>query len=253
MRSVVQHVDPLRVRIVGRGRAGGSLNLALSESPSVTVVESIAHNADLGPAAGDVDLVVLAVPDHAIASVAQRIVPCDSAVVIHLSGASGLDRLTPHSRRGSLHPLVSMSDPESGAKVLRGAWMAVSGDPLVHALAEALDGREFQVEESDRALYHATAAIAANHLVGLLGQVERLSLQLGVPVEAFLDLAGTAFASTRHLGAAAALTGPVARGDWETVRSHLAALPSSEVALYRANLALVARLANRVVPDDLVG
>lgn len=234
----------LRVRIVGNGRAGGSLAGALDGRAWVEVL----GRGDLTDAARDVDLLVLAVPDRAIASCAASIEPAD-AVVVHLSGVTGLDALAPHRRVGSLHPLVSFPDATQGARRFRGAWMAVAGDPMADQLARLLDGRTFHVADDQRALYHATACIASNHLVALMSQVERLAASLGVPAQPFLELASGAMANTLATGAAAALTGPVSRGDWETVRRHVAALPSAERPLYLALAAEAAALAGVDLPD----
>ena len=100
-----------------------------------------------------------------------------------------------------------------------------------------------EVADADRIRYHATAVVAANHLVALLGQVERLARSIDVPLDAYLDLARGALDNAASLGPAAALTGPVARGDWDTVASHLDALPDGERALY----SLLADAAHRLV------
>jgi predicted short-subunit dehydrogenase-like oxidoreductase (DUF2520 family) len=236
----------LRIRIIGRGRAGGALAGALAGRAAV---ETLGRGPNRKAASG-VDLLVLAVPDQVIAHCAMSIEPGD-AVVSHLSGATLLSALSPHARVASLHPLVSIPDPIEGARRIRGAWMAVAGDPLINEVAGLLDGRTFQVDDAHRALYHATAAIAANHLVALMGQVERLAALIGVPSRPFLDLAVGALANTVDSGAAAALTGPVTRNDWETVRRHLAALPATEHALYLALMGEVAATAGRDIPLDL--
>ena len=236
----------LRVRIIGRGRAGGAFARALD---SVTTVELLGRGNHRDAATG-VDFVVLAVPDAAIAACAQAIATGD-AVVVHISGATTLSALAPHRRVASLHPLVSMPDPVEGARRLRGAWMAVAGDPLIDRLAEALNGRVFRVGDEHRALYHATAAVAANHLVALMAQVERLAGLTNVPVEAFLELAVGALDNVVASGAAAALTGPVARQDWQTVRGHVDALPAIERPLYLALVEQAATLAGHDLPSDL--
>ncbi len=195
-------------------------------------VEQISGRAeDLSGAGRSVDLVILAVPDGAIASVADRIEPTDAAVC-HLAGSLGLDVLSPHRRRAAVHPLVALPDAETGARRLRGAWFAVAGDAVADAVVEAYGGRSFVVADGDRAAYHAAAVIASNHLVALMGQVERIGAVVGAPRPAMIDLARGSLENVASMGAAAALTGPVARGDEETVRRHRAALPSDEVALY---------------------
>jgi predicted short-subunit dehydrogenase-like oxidoreductase (DUF2520 family) len=129
--------------------------------------------------------------------------------------------------------------------------MAIAGDDGVNELAEALSGRVFEVDDAVRTTYHAAAAIASNHLVALLGQVQRLADASGVPFQAFLSLASASLDNVSALGAAPALTGPVAREDWDTIRVHLAALPTDELATYRAMVIEAARLAGKDLPPDL--
>lgn len=236
-----------RLRIVGRGRLGRALTAALAGSDGWEV-ELVAGHTTTPSAAAGVDLVLLCVPDAAIADVAGRLAPEASAVVAHCSGATGLDVLEPHERRASLHPLVSVPDEVRGAAALVGGWYAVSGDPLVAELVEALRGRSVAVADGDRQRYHAAAVVASNHLVALMGQVERIAGSMGLPLDAFLDLARGSLDNVAELGAGAALTGPVARGDWATVRAHLAAIDTSERAAYLAGVELAARLAGH---DDV--
>jgi predicted short-subunit dehydrogenase-like oxidoreductase (DUF2520 family) len=115
---------------------------------------------------------------------------------------------------------------------------------LVHRVVDDLDGRAVAVVDGDRAAYHAAAAVASNHLVALLGQVERLADAVGVPLEAFLDLAAGSLDNVRAVGPAAALTGPAARGDEATIAAHLAALAPDERATYEALVAEARRLAS---------
>ncbi len=233
----------MRVRIIGPGRAGRSLHLALARA-HWPVEDLLGRRDDLAAAAHDVDLLVIAVPDAAVADVAAAVEPDPRSVVAHLSGSLGLGPLSGHPRRAVLHPLVAMPDPERGAERLVGAWfgLAVDGDPLVEAVVDELHGRVVRVAEGDWARYHAAAAIAANHLVALLGQVERVAASIGAPLEAYLDLARGSLADVAALGPAAALTGPVRRGDTATVERHQAALPEEERAAYRALAEEAARL-----------
>lgn len=244
---------PVRFRIVGPGRAGESLGIALARA-GWERHSDVNRSDDASRAAEGVDLVVIAVPDGAIATVAAAIEPDDRVVIAHLAGSLGLDVLEPHVRRAALHPLVSLPCPEVGAKRLTaGAWFATAGDPLVEKAVADLDGRSFTIDDADRGRYHAGAAIASNHLVALLGQVERIADHIGMPLEAYLDLATATLANVGELGPAAALTGPVARGDWDTVRAHLSALPETERPAYRALATEAARLADRSVPPDVGG
>jgi predicted short-subunit dehydrogenase-like oxidoreductase (DUF2520 family) len=218
------------VRIIGPGRAGRSLAAALEGTPWV-VTDLLGRDGPVDRAADGVDLLVIATPDRAVAPVAAAVAP-GNAVVAHLAGSLGLDVLSPHDRRASIHPLVSMPSPEIGAARLRGAWYAVAGDPLAADLVAALDGTAVRVADEHRARYHAAACIAANHLVALFGQVERAAGPTGVPLEAYLDLARGTLDNIAALGPRAALTGPAARGDEATLAAHRAALPAGERELY---------------------
>jgi predicted short-subunit dehydrogenase-like oxidoreductase (DUF2520 family) len=127
----------------------------------------------------------------------------------------------------------------------------VAGDPpealaVVEALVADLAGRSFVIADADRAAYHAAAAIASNHLVALLGQVERVAAGAGVPLEVYLDLVRVTLDNVAEMGPAAALTGPAARGDWATVERHRAALPADELVAYDAMVAAARRLVDDV-------
>lgn len=195
-------------------------------------------------AAEGVDLLVLATPDSAIAELSAAVRPVDDTVVCHLSGALGLDVLAPHRRRAALHPLVPLPSPEVGRVRLRsGITFAVAGDPVAVRVAELLDGRTITVADEDRAAYHAAACIAANHVVALLGQVERVAAGAGLSLADFLGLTRAALNDVADLGPAAALTGPAARGDEATIARHRAVLADDERAAYDAGVALARRLA----------
>jgi predicted short-subunit dehydrogenase-like oxidoreductase (DUF2520 family) len=213
--------------IVGSGRAGGSFHRALSE---VGWTCELVPGRSVSPGMGevDVDLILLTVPDTAIASVARSIAPTD-AVVAHVSGACGLEILAPHERVGSIHPLMSLPDSATGSRrLLDRCTFAIEGDPLMADLAADLGGRSIEVSGPQRALYHATAAIAANHLTALCAQVKSLAAEVGVPVDAYWTLMSTTLENIADVGPAAALTGPAARGDWNTIRTHLDALPTDD-------------------------
>ena len=234
-------------RVIGPGRAGQSLMAALGavglESRGV-----IGRAEPAAAAADGVDLLVIATPDDQVARVAATVAPVGTTAVIHLSGSLGLEALSTHPRRGSLHPLVPLPTAAIGADRLRsGITFAVAGDPITVALADALGGRAVTVEDSDRASYHAAASIAANHMVALIGQVERVAASAGLPLEAFAGLMRAATDDALTLGPSRALTGPAARGDWDTVDRHRAALGSmaghrTELAGYDAMVGLARRL-----------
>jgi predicted short-subunit dehydrogenase-like oxidoreductase (DUF2520 family) len=232
------------IRVVGPGRAGSSFAVALA-AVGHDVDGPWGRDLDLASAAADVDVLVLAVPDDDVAHVAAAVEPRATCVVAHLSGSLGLDVLAPHPRRGSLHPLVPLPTPELGARrLLAGVTLAIAGDPLVEQLGASLGARLVTVADEDRASYHAAACVAANHVVALLGQVERIAATIGLDVDVFLGLARAAVDDVAELGARGALTGPASRGDWSTIARHLEAIDPDERAGYGAGVALALELAS---------
>lgn len=226
------------VRLVGPGRAGGAVAAGLATA-GWAVAEPRRRGDDLADAAEGVDLLVLSVPDAVVAKVAAAVTPVGTTVVAHLAGSLVLEDLAPHPRRASIHPLRAIPSP---ATPLTGAFFAVAGDPLAERVVSDLGGRPLVVADQHRVGYHAAATIAANHLVALLGQVERIGAAAGVPLAAYLDLVRGAVDDVERLGPAAALTGPVRRGDRGTVARHLDALPPAERPAYRVMAEQAARL-----------
>lgn len=235
--------------VLGRGRAGGSFARALRGVGWEVALLPHGDAVELGTS--DAELVLLCVPDAVVAEVARRIPPSDRRVVAHCAGALGLDQLAPHPRRASVHPLVALADPVRGADALRGAWFATAGDPTVAEVVDALGGSRVEVGDEHRVAYHAAAVVASNHLVALMGQVQRLATPIGVPLEAYLQLARGALDDVAAVGPQGALTGPVARGDWRTVAAHLATIPEPERAAYLAMAAAAARLVGAALPPEL--
>jgi predicted short-subunit dehydrogenase-like oxidoreductase (DUF2520 family) len=185
------------------------------------------------------DLVLLCVPDRAIAEVAAEVTP--GPWVAHVSGATSLDALSPHTRRFSLHPLQTFTRLR-GPEQLDGAWAAATGESdaaLVAAtwLAETLGLRVFVLADAHRGLYHAGAAIASNYLVTLRRAAGSLLETAGAPPEALDPL------MRRTIENDFALTGAIERGDVETVARHLDAIAESHPELeasYRALASLTA-------------
>lgn len=213
------------VQVIGSGRAGGAIAARLAER-GLTVTTG--READLGA-----DLVLLAVPDAVIAEVAQS-VPIGPWLA-HVSGATSLGALDPHTRRFSVHPLQTLTR-ERGAEQLDGAWAAVTAETddareTARWLAQTLGLQPFDLADADKPLYHAGAAMASNFLVTLYRVAARLLEETGAPPEALVPL------MTRTIENGFALTGPIARGDWSTVEAHLRALEERDpdlVPLYRA-------------------
>jgi predicted short-subunit dehydrogenase-like oxidoreductase (DUF2520 family) len=228
--------------IVGAGRAGLAFAGALGDRG--WTVRLLRRGDDVAGAAEGTDVVLLCVPDRDVAPVAQAISP-GPAVVAHVAGSLTLDVLAPHEPRASVHPLVSLPPaPLGAARLSAGGWFAVAGHPVGAEIARALGGRVIEVRDEDRPVYHAAACVAANHLVVLLGQVERLAASIDVPLAAYLDLARGAVDNVAALGALAALTGPAARGDDATLAAHRAALPEAELGVYDCLASAARRLAD---------
>ncbi len=236
------------VRIIGPGRAGSALALALGAA-GWEVEPPYRRGDDLAHAAIGVDLLVIATPDSVVADVAVEITPAPGTVVAHLAGSLGLDILEPHSHRASIHPLVSIPRPDVGSRrLVEGAWFAVAANSdgaerLAAQVVSDLNGREIRLPDEHRVAYHAAACVASNHLVALLAHVERIAATAGVPLEAYLDLVRGTVDNVEAMGARAALTGPAARGDTETITRHLAALDPAERPTYQALVAEARRLA----------
>ncbi len=227
----------MNISIVGAGRAGRSFAAALGEDHEVALV----HHGQL-PLDIDADLVLLCVPDDAIAPTSRQ-VRVSHGVVAHVAGSRGVDVLAGHARVGSLHPLVTMPDATIGARRLRGGVFCVEGDALLDEVVASLGGRTIAVTSTKRTLYHATAASAANHLVALMGSVQALAGAAGLDLRDFLALAQQSLDDVVALGPARALTGPASRGDAITIRAHLEAIADSERATYAALAERATRLA----------
>jgi predicted short-subunit dehydrogenase-like oxidoreductase (DUF2520 family) len=245
------------VAIIGAGRMGRGLSLALQEAGiEATLLDRTRRPEDTLRTA----LVLIAVPDDSIGIVAGDLARGGAVgqghVVLHLSGLLDRGALDPladtGAALGSFHPLQSIADPSTAGARLRGAFAGLEGDDrALHAgegLAGALGMHPVRLAPGGKAAYHAGAVIASNYVVALGSVAEELARKAGVPPAAaralYLPLMqGTV--DNLALGAAAALTGPVRRGDAATVRRHLAALEPGDRALYRA-LGLVAlRLARK--------
>jgi predicted short-subunit dehydrogenase-like oxidoreductase (DUF2520 family) len=207
------------VTVIGAGRAGSAIAARLRER-GVRVAD-------------DADLRLLCVPDRAICEVARSIAP--GPWVAHVSGATPLTELAPHVQRFSTHPLQTLTRSR-GPEQLDGAWAAVTGETseaLARAtwLAETLGLRPFVLADDSRALYHAGAAMASNFLVTLHRGAAQLLADAGAPPEALVPLMERTIANDFEL------TGPIARGDTETVERHLAAIRAGDPGLeplYRA-------------------
>ncbi|HJX48820.1 MAG TPA: DUF2520 domain-containing protein, partial [Gaiellaceae bacterium] len=176
---------------------------------------------------GDPQLVLLCVPDTAIAEVARALSP--GPLVAHVSGATPLSALDPHVRRFSVHPLQTFTRSR-GAEQLDGAWAAVTAETEETRaaglwLAEALGLRPFELADSARTLYHAGAVFASNYVVTLHRAASLLFESAGAPPDALVPL------MSRTIENDFELTGPISRGDWATVEAHRAAIRAAHPEL----------------------
>lgn len=193
------------------------------------------------PAAG---LLFITTPDDAVAGVAARLSALPSLksrVVLHASGALTSEVLAPLRARGlavgSAHPLAAVSrDAAAGAESLRRAFYCVEGDPravrAARRVVRDLGGRSFTIEPRDKALYHASAVLAAGHVVALFDVAAETLRLCGLEgrraQEVLLPLVRSAVENLSGRTPAQALTGSFARADVETVRKHLHALGELE-------------------------
>jgi predicted short-subunit dehydrogenase-like oxidoreductase (DUF2520 family) len=211
-------VEP--IRIVGAGRVGSALAARLRERGAALRDEGA-------------ELVLLCVPDGAIADVARTIEP--GPWVAHVSGATPLSSLEPHRRRFGLHPLQTFTRAR-GPEQIDGAYAAVTAETdearaVAFELASTIGLVAFELADDQRALYHAGAAVASNFLVTLRRVAGRLVEDAGAPPEALDPL------MRRTIENGFELTGPIARGDWATVDAHLRAIQARRPEyepLYRA-------------------
>jgi predicted short-subunit dehydrogenase-like oxidoreductase (DUF2520 family) len=194
------------VHVIGSGRVGSAVAARLRE-------RGLAVQADA-------QLVLLCVPDTAIPEVAGSMSP--GPWIAHVSGATPLAALDPHRRRFSMHPLQTFTRSR-GPEQLDGAFAAVTAEtPDARErgfwLARTLGLEPFELDDDARPLYHAGAAIASNYLVTLHRVASELLRAAGAPPEALVPL------MRRTIENGFELTGPIERGDWDTVEAHRRAI-----------------------------
>ena len=202
------------IKVIGSGRVGSAVSARLMSQGGVAVED-------------DADVVLICVPDTAIPEVARGIDP--GPWVGHVSGATPLGALEPHTRRFSVHPVQTFTRSR-GPEQLDGAWAAVTaededGRDVGFWLAETLGLKPFELADDVRPLYHAGAAIASNYLVTLHEVAADLFRAAGAPPDALVPL------MRRTIDNGFELTGPIERGDWETVEAHRRAIRAARPEL----------------------
>jgi len=272
--------DPA-VAIIGAGRLGGAFGRLLagagyrivavtartrrSASAAARFVGAGEPMTDVAGAAAQAAIVFITTPDRAIRAVCERIVRAGclrpGVLVLHASGAQTRELLDTAREAGALravmHPLQSVPSREQGIVNLPGSYFRIEADPgalrRVRALVRALGGSELALprwrsDPESVALYHAGAVAASNYLVTLLAFAVRHFQVLGADrreaLQALLPLVRGTLANVERLGIPQALTGPVARGDVQTVAGHLMALQQRAPEL----LALHRLLARQTIP-----
>ena len=244
--------EPPIIGIVGAGSVGTALGVALrragwpihavaSRDPARrerfrSLVEGSRAFAEPTALVEEVELIIVAVPDDAIATVAGGVRMYSGQAMVHTSGLLGGEVLAPAmaagTQVGSFHPLVAFADTERAVAALHGATIAIEGDDQLAALlarmAEAIGAVPVRLAAGAKAAYHAAAVLSAGGFIALLDAIAELGRVAGLDEAGSLAIYGPLIEQTlgnaRALGIRAALTGPMTRGDIGTLEAHLAAL-----------------------------
>jgi len=279
-RPVYEHPARLNVGVVGAGRVGTALAVALRRAGHRVVGASAISAASrqriesylpgvpvLRPeeVVAAADLVLLTVPDDALSDLVRGLVatsaPLTGRMLAHASGLHGLAVLEPAVELGALplalHPVMTFTGRPDDADRLVGISFGVTAPTVLRPAAEVLvmemGGEPVFIAEADRGLYHAALAGAANHLVTLVVQSADLLTRAGVgqPSRMLGPLLSAALDNSLRLGDAA-LTGPVARGDADTVAGHVDALRAEAPEALPAYLALARLTATRALASGML-
>jgi predicted short-subunit dehydrogenase-like oxidoreductase (DUF2520 family) len=274
------HPAQLRVGVVGAGRVGTALAVALGRAGHRITAASAVSRASrerierflpgtvvLQPdeVIAGADLALLTVPDDAlpdlVSGLAATSAPLAGRLVAHASGRHGLAVLEPATRQGALplamHPVMTFTGRSDDVDRLAGICFGVTTPPQLRPVAEVLvmemGGEPVFIEEEYRGLYHAALAGAANHLVTQVVQAGDLLARAGVarPARMLGPLLSAALDNALRLGDSA-LTGPVARGDADTVASHVRALEVAAPEALPAYLALARLTASRALASGML-
>jgi predicted short-subunit dehydrogenase-like oxidoreductase (DUF2520 family) len=257
------------VGIVGAGHVGTALGVALHRAgwPIAAVASRDAGRrerfrslvpgtrgfAEAAALVDDVELVILAVPDDVVGTLAASLRLYSGQAIVHTSGLHGPEVLLPAlaagTQAGAFHPLVAFADLERAVAALHGATIAIEGDDDLAAhladMAEAVGGVPVRLAPGSKAAYHAAAVLAAGGVTALLDTIRELAAVVGMDEQAalrvYLPLLAQTVDNARALGVAEALTGPATRGDAGTVAAHLDALARSAPATRPVYVALMAR------------
>src|SRR5436190_5420161 len=226
------------VSIIGVGRVGGALALALPAA-GYSIDRLVRRRGEPDQRSGiDSEIIFITTQDSEIVSVAEALAPTlnGTPYVFHTSGALSskvLQKLADVGcKTGSIHPLVSISAPDLGPERFKGSYFCVEGQPealaVANAIVAALGGNPFSVDTEFKTLYHAAAVTACGHLVALFDAAVEMMTKCGLSEdEAKVILLPLVKSTVENLGeqsTAAALTGTFARADTETFVNHLKTL-----------------------------
>ena len=275
-----RHPARLRIGVVGTGRVGSALGAALARAGHNVVAASGVSDASVRRAhrslpgvplrdprevAARAELVLLTVPDDAlpglVAGLAATGAELAGRLLVHTSGRYGTGVLEPATARGALplalHPVMTFTGRADDIDRLEGICFGVTAPEQLRPAAEALviemGGEPVLIREEDRGLYHAALASAANHLVGLVAEAADLLRSAGAasPARMLGPLLHAALDNALRLGDAG-LSGPVARGDADTVAGHIDVLSRASPQALAAYLALGRLTAGRALAAGLL-
>jgi predicted short-subunit dehydrogenase-like oxidoreductase (DUF2520 family) len=238
---------------VAFSRAGWRVGAAASRDPERRrrFASLVPGARTLPEAQGIVDechLVVVAVPDDAVASVARTIRLYSGQAIVHTSGVLGAEVLEPSlaagTQAGGFHPLIAFADVDRAVAALPGATVAVEAEPplrgLLGEMAASIGAHPVVIPHGAKAAYHAAAVLAAAGTIALLDSIAELGrvadLDESQSLAVYLPLVENTIGNARALGIARALTGPMTRGDVGTLGAHAATLAAhapAVVALHR--------------------
>jgi predicted short-subunit dehydrogenase-like oxidoreductase (DUF2520 family) len=224
------HLPALRITVVGAGRLGTALTIAL-RARDVPVVGPVRRGEPVPLS----DVVLLAIPEREIASAAATLP--QGTLAGHCSASEPLETLAPHERF-NLHPLLPLARTAVAAPsdTFAGAAAAVDGSTpraqsVARALATVLGMRPVHVPAAQRPLYHAAASMAANYLVTLESAAEQLAALTGITRAELAPLARASLEAWIAGGFQQAISGPVSRGDEAIVAGQRAAVERHRPAL----------------------
>ncbi|MFY0406842.1 Rossmann-like and DUF2520 domain-containing protein [Solicola sp. PLA-1-18] len=274
-----QHVpsSPRTVGVVGAGRVGAVVAARLRaaghhvvaasgrSAATRTRVETLLPGVPLttaAQAADRSDLLVLAVPDDSLVGLVDELAADGhlrpGQVVLHTSGRHGLAALASAAAAGArpvaMHPAMTFTGTDVDLDRLSGCVFGLTvGDDdaaLAESLVADLGGRPVRIPEDRRTAYHAALAHGSNHLVTLVAQSMDLLRATGAddPSALLRPLLQAALDNVLAYGSAA-LTGPVVRGDVDTVAAHLAALADAPASTHDAYVAMARATTDRAVTD----